>query len=248
MSIPTINLLEAISEHSFGFAAAAEGNFDAKVEHCPGWTVFDLVEHLTEVQWFWATIVDERLTSPPDESRRPGLVKREELITTFELGVDRLIRALHGAHPDDHVYTWAPSQQNVAFITRHQVQEAAVHHWDAAHAAGVDLDIETSVAVDAVDEFLTFSVSTGNDPADPPRQPLGGTFALRCTDADHSWVLFDGSTPGTVAFEANAPADVPAITATSSDLLLWLYGRVSLGSSDVAPAMLERFRGLCYTD
>ena len=49
----------AIAEHSRGFAEAAGGNLDAEVEFCPGWTVRDVVHHLTRVQWFWATLVEE---------------------------------------------------------------------------------------------------------------------------------------------------------------------------------------------
>ena len=37
----------AVAEHSRGFAEAASGNFDARVEFCPGWTVRDVVHHLT---------------------------------------------------------------------------------------------------------------------------------------------------------------------------------------------------------
>ena len=63
--MPAFDFVDAIAEHSAGFAAAADG-VDAEVEHCPGWTVADLVGHLTEVHWFWGTIVEERL------KRRPG--------------------------------------------------------------------------------------------------------------------------------------------------------------------------------
>jgi hypothetical protein len=58
----------AIAEHSSGFADAAAGNLDAQVEFCPGWTVRDVVHHLTTVQWFWATLVEKGLT---ERARRP---------------------------------------------------------------------------------------------------------------------------------------------------------------------------------
>jgi hypothetical protein len=45
-----------IALQSTAFAAVAEGNLAAPVQHCPGWTVADLVNHLTEVQWFWALV------------------------------------------------------------------------------------------------------------------------------------------------------------------------------------------------
>ena len=39
----------AIAEHSAGFASAAHGRLDATVEHCPGWSVADLVAHVVDV-------------------------------------------------------------------------------------------------------------------------------------------------------------------------------------------------------
>ncbi len=47
-----------IALQSAALAEAAEGNLAAPVEHCPGWTVADLVRHVYEVHWFWGTIVD----------------------------------------------------------------------------------------------------------------------------------------------------------------------------------------------
>lgn len=248
MNEPAFDFVGAIAEHSAGFAAAADGNLDAEVEHCPGWNVADLVQHLTETHWFWATIVEGRLSAPPEEGARPAPADRTELLATFRVGADRLVRVLRDADQQAAVYTWAPSQHDVAFVTRHQVQEAAVHHWDAVHAAGGSLAIPTQVAVDAVDEFLTFSVSSDADPAEPARPPLDGAFVLRCSDAEASWAITDGAIPGTIAFERDVPSDAPALDATGSALLLWLYGRVRLDTGNVPVRLTERFRALLFTD
>lgn len=251
--------VDAITEHSRGFAAAATQDVDAPVEHCPGWTVADLVEHLTQVQWSWATIADERLDAPPGPDARPPTAPREQLIATFERGADHLARVLRDADPATPVWTWAPGAQDITFITRHQVQEAAVHHWDAVHAVGGSLQIATPVAVDSVTEFLTYSVSSEADPAEPELPALAGRFTLRCSDADRGWTVSDGPIPGTVAFDTTVDRVVdriidpavdpagPAITATGSDLLLWLYGRVDLDTAAVDAGVLARFRALCFT-
>ena len=242
---------DAIRRHSEGFAQAAEGNLYAAVEHCPEWSVADLVWHLTEVHWFWATIVVEHLDAPPGESRRPSRASDDGLVATFRAGARRLADVLAAANPSAHVWTWAPAQQDVAFVARHQVQEAAVHHWDARHAAGGDLQIEPQVAGDAVDEFLAFSVSTDadpTDPADPPRPALDGSFVLRCTDVDAAWTVTDGEAAGTVACRRGATPGVPELAASASSLLLWLYRRVPLDPGAVPTAVLERFRRLSSTD
>ena len=240
--------IDVIARHSAGFAAAAEGNLDAPVAHCPGWAVADLVAHLANVHWFWATIVEERLAEPPDESRRPPVAPRDQLLAAFAAGADRLTRVLRAATPSDRVWTWAPAQHDVAFVVRHQVQEAAVHHWDAAHAAGDTFAIAPQVAADAIDEFLTFSVSSDADPAEPQRPPLDGRFVLRCTDIDATWTVGDGRTPGTVRPDRGADPAAPELAATASDLLLWLYRRVDVGTGSVPADLLQRFRSLCYTD
>ena len=248
MDEPIFDFTEAIAEHSAGLAAAAEGNLDAGVEHCPGWTVADLVWHLTEVHWFWATIAGERLDAPPGADRRPARPPRERLIGNFRAGADRLAGVLRAANDSDAVWTWAPAQRDIAFIRRHQVQEAAVHHWDAVHAAGGQLSIAAPVAADSIAEFLTFSVSSDADPAEPARPPLAGRFALRCSDADAAWTVSDGSGPGTVRHEPGARPGTPAISGTASDLLLWLYRRLELDPGPVPADVIVRFRALCFTD
>ena len=71
MTLSTEACLAAIAQHSYGFAEAVRGNLDARVEHCPGWNIADLVWHLTDVHWFWRTIAADRLPDPPDKARRP---------------------------------------------------------------------------------------------------------------------------------------------------------------------------------
>lgn len=247
MSDPSSEFLAAIALHSAGLADAADGNLTAAVEHCPGWTVADLVHHLTEVQWLWATIVEERLTAPPEATRRPARAEVDRLIPSLRSESERLVRVLDAAPAADHVYTWAPAQQDVAFVTRHQAQEAAVHHWDAAHARGDAAFIDAAIAADAVEEFLTFSVSSDADPAEPPRPALDGRFALSA-EADAGWTVSDGRAPGTVAWTRGVDEGTPTIAASAADLLLWLYGRIDLDTSRVAPDLVARFRALCFTD
>jgi uncharacterized protein (TIGR03083 family) len=133
--------VDAIASHSAGLAVAASGNLPAAVSCCPDWTVADLVAHLTEVHWFWGTIVEERLSAPPPDELRPGRAAPGDLIDTFREGAARLVRVLRAAGDEEPVWTWAPARADVGFVRRHQVQEAAVHHWDAANAAGLDVEI-----------------------------------------------------------------------------------------------------------
>lgn len=248
MPLGPADYVAATAEHSRGLAAAASGNLAAAVDGCPGWTVADLVAHLTEVHWFWATIVEELLTAPPAESPRPPRASEDALIPTFRAGADRLAAVLRRADPTSTCWTWAPAQQDVAFVVRHQAQEAAVHHWDAAHAAGIELTISPEVAADAVEEFLSFSVSSPADPAEPARPALAGRLALVCSDVSAAWTVSDGPVAGTVQHQAGAAPGAAILSGRASDLLLWLYRRVPLQLGEVEPALAERLRNLCFTD
>jgi len=96
-TLSTDSCLAAIERHSRGLARAARGNLDAPVEHCPGWSVADLVRHVTDVHWFWATIAEELPSSPPDASRRPSRPADGELVDAFEAGSRRLVDVLGSA-------------------------------------------------------------------------------------------------------------------------------------------------------
>lgn len=241
-----------IAAHSAGLADAAEANLDAPVEHCPGWTVADLVGHVRQVHWFWGLMAEQRLAAPP-ETEPPEAPAREELVSQFRAGALRLVQILRSADQQAPVWTWAPTQQNIAFISRHQVQEAAVHRWDAEHAAGRRFDFDVPVSVDSIEEFLTFSVSSIADQPEQPKPSLGGRLVLSASDADAAWTITDDEQPGTVRFSRGAAEGAPAVTGTASDLLLWLYRRVELPvtpGADGAPAepLVRRFRALTFTD
>lgn len=237
----------SIEEHAGGVAALARGHLAAAVPGCPGWDVADLVAHLTEVQWFWATIVEGRLAEPPDEDQRPPRAPQDGLVPALMEETAHLVGALRAADPRTPVWTWA-TQQDVAFIARHQVQEAAVHHWDAGSATGHPVTIEHSLAVDAIEEFLTFSVSSDDDRADPPRPSLAGRFALRCNDGPEGWTVSDGRAPGTIRFQAGALPGIPAVEGSGSELLLWLYRRIPLERTTVPAELVARFVGLTFTN
>jgi uncharacterized protein (TIGR03083 family) len=237
----------AITDHSARLAAAATRHLDEPVEHCPGWTVADLVQHLTEVQWFWATVVEQRLQERPNDGR-PIDIDRAELVDRFSKGAEHLARVLAETDQSTRVYTWAPRQRDVAFVTRHQVQEVVVHHWDVAHAVGEVFTVDADVAADSIEEFLTFSVSNDDDPIDPPGVELGGSLGLHCTDVERSWTVSDGDVASTLRFVEGIEDGTPRLAGTSSEILLWLYSRVEIASDERTEELGGRVRALCFTD
>lgn len=241
MPVPVEDFLAAITHHTRGLAGAAENGLDRPVEHCPGWTVADLVWHLTEVHWFWNEVARDRPLDEPDlvTPERPA---DENLVAALLAGVEVLAGTLRAADQDAPCWTWG-LEENVGFITRHQVQEAAVHHWDAVNAVGGDWAMSDVLAMDAVDEFLTHSVANLRWPA-PHLEPLGGTLSLLA--GGRRFTLTDGDVPGTLA---HAVDDVDAAGTDPADLLLWLFRRLPDDRIQADPrALLERFRAFTSTD
>jgi uncharacterized protein (TIGR03083 family) len=243
MPLTQVACTDAIVRHSRGFAAAAaRAGLAVPVEHCPGWNVADLVWHLTDVHWFWATIAREKLSAPPDESRRPKRPGNSELLPTFEAGAERLVDVLLDAEPAAGCWTWAPDRQNVGFIVRHQVQEAVVHHWDVCQSAGRSWSVQPEVAADCVEEFLEVSVSGR----------IGAEFAIQSADTGDAWTLNDGRGGLELTHSTGVPpptlraAPAPTLRAPSAALLLWLYERIDIGY-DGPPELLACFREMCST-
>lgn len=245
-----MDFLSAIRRDSdIFYAVAASADPSSKVPSCPDWTVADLVWHLGEVHWFWATIVQTRATEPEqvEATKPPRPEAYGELLDWGRAQVDHLLGALDATSDDTAVWTWALEEKDrtVGFIRRHQVQEAAVHRWDMQTAAGAGTDkgadpIDAEAAVDSIGEFLAITLPWGVN----EKKPLAGSVHLHCTDVEGEWLI----APNGAVERGHAKADV-AVRASASDLLLAFYNRVSIDSLDVigdaslAREMLKRVDG-----
>jgi uncharacterized protein (TIGR03083 family) len=234
-----IDYLAAIRSESAAFYdSAADADPSARVPSCPDWSIAELVWHLAEVHWFWATVAERTIIDPNDLGQ---LVRTDPptdypaLLAYGREQADRLLDVLQRADPSTTVWTWA-AQTDVGFIVRHQVQEAAVHRWDLQSATSTTpAPIATDIAVDSVDEFLTLSFPAWHQ----EKPPLPGSLHVHCTDADGEWLM----QPDRTMERTHAKADV-ALRGTANDLLLALYQRLPLdvlevvGDRSVAEAVI----------
>jgi uncharacterized protein (TIGR03083 family) len=238
-----MDFLAAIRRDSARFAElAASADPSRPVPSCPAWTVADLVWHLGEVQWFWATDVALGATSPDQvEAAKPARPANfADLVAWGREQTAFLLRVLESTPDDRRVWTWAldDGDHNVGFVRRHQVQEAALHRWDLDLAVtGAPQPIDAATAADSIDEVLAITLPWGLG----PDKPLPGTVHLHATDADGEWLIArDGGVE-----RVHANGDV-ALQGTASDLLLALYRRAPLESLEVlgdgalAPALVAR--------
>jgi hypothetical protein len=109
-------------------------------------------------------------------------------------------------------------------VARHQVQEIAVHTYDAQLAIGAPQPLPDEVALDGVDEFL-FTCAATTFPWPHERAVVG----YHASGDRRSWLLWLSAEGARAERTSGIPeADVLA-TGTASDLVLTFYGRNDLG-------------------
>jgi uncharacterized protein (TIGR03083 family) len=226
--------------------AAAQAGFGAQVPGCPDWTVADLVTHVGQVQMFWAAVVaaGPSATPPSDDvvgDREPS----GDLLGWSAEATGRLSAALRDAGPNRICWTWweefdmAPNTSEA--IARHQVQEAAVHAFDAQQASGHPLPLPAAAAADGVNEYITVELPT-NGPW--PYEPA--TVILEA-GAGGSWLL-DLGPVGVRVLEGDQHGDVKpsaTVTADPSDMVLAFYRRDTAhdlqidGDAELVPQLIS---------
>lgn len=232
-------LLRLIDERSTAFRAAVASapNLDVRVPTCPEWTLFDLVQHLGEGRRSWAaTVAAGPTASARSASKGPAAPReREALPAWLAASTQQLLDALREAGPDRGCWTWwgaSQSPQTCGAVARHQLQEIAVHTYDAQITVGASQLLPDVVALDGVDEFLSTCCATTSA---WPHKPAAVDF--HATEG-RSWRLSlsaDGAraarlpTPGTMS--ANA-ADA-SLQGMASELVLVLHGRIAVDSLKV---------------
>ncbi|MEU3496762.1 maleylpyruvate isomerase family mycothiol-dependent enzyme [Kitasatospora cineracea] len=241
------DLLRLIDERAAAFRAAiaAAPSLDLPVPTCPGWTLFDLVQHIGEGRRRWAATV---AAGPDATSRTPArgdaVAPREREAASAWLAdsTELLLAALREAGPEQGCFTgWGVTQtpHTAGGVARHQVQEIAVHTYDAQLAVGRPAPLPVEVALDGVEESL-FIASFTRSPW--PHEPTA--FDLHAAEG-RSWRLtVDGDGARTTRLPAVGAAPGAAglaIRGTAGDLVLWRYDRIPVDSLqlDGDPKLLD---------
>jgi uncharacterized protein (TIGR03083 family) len=226
----SLDRIAHIVEDSARFAAAIPDDLSSPVPTCPAWDAQALVEHLGEVQRFWAHVLSLGGDKPTDVDIADAPADRAGLLAWFGDSTSALVEALGKTTPTDSAWTWWGEPATAGAIARHQVQEAAVHRVDAELVAGASTPLHVDVADDGVAEFLEVML-------DVPKGTVLAPVLLRASDTGSEWRA--GGDPAD-------PAGPPAATVigSASDLVLTLYGRIGLdaitvtGDREAASALL----------
>ncbi|MFD0027502.1 maleylpyruvate isomerase family mycothiol-dependent enzyme [Streptomyces sp. NPDC055059] len=239
-------LLRMIDERSSAFRAAVASapSLDVQVPTCPEWTLFDLAQHIGEGRRAWAATV--AAGPAPAKSVPEGAPaaprEREAVPAWLAASTQELLDALREAGPDRGCWTWwgaSQSPQTCGAVARHQLQQIAVHTYDAQVTVGAPEPLPDEVALDGVEEFLSTCVATTSA---WPHKPTA--FDFHAIEG-HSWRLtVDGvgarstrnSAPGTtpVAAAGQGPSTAGvSVRGTASELVLFVYDRIPADSLQI---------------
>ncbi len=207
----------------------------ARVPGCPDWDAADLLWHLAEVQWFWATIIRTRPAGPDELAHPERPATYDGLLAAFDEHSSALVSALAAADPSEPAWTWS-SEQSVGFTYRRQAHEALIHRLDAEQTAGQVTTLDPALAADGVLELL--DVMYGGKPPWGTFTPLPQHLRIECSDTSGSlWVQlgrFTGTNPRDgaeldetdllVVPDPGTPADA-VISGPAAALDTWLWRR-----------------------
>jgi uncharacterized protein (TIGR03083 family) len=231
-------VLRLIDERAtaFGAAIAAAPSLDVPVPTCPGWTLFDLVQHLGEGRRKWAAIVAAGpAAAPPDKSVWGSAAprEREALPAWWAASAQALLDALREAGPDRGCWTWwddSQSPQTSGAAARHQLQEIAVHTYDAQLTLGAPQPLPDEVALDGVDEFESTCCATT---VAWPHEPAVVDYHATEGRSWRLWLSADGARVADLPPSATADEADVSVRATASELVLLFYNRIPLDSLKV---------------
>jgi uncharacterized protein (TIGR03083 family) len=171
---------------------------------------------------------ESAIDAPPTAGAQSG----DALADWIDAGVAALVPVL--ADLDPAAPTWHPfSVPRVAAVwPRRQAHETQVHAWDAERAVGDTSPLDPDIAFDGIAEF--FEVIAPRVVRRDGRSVPTGTLAIDCVDVRDRLVVrsIDASTV-VLQRDPDRELDVDAhITGTAEDLLLALWNRAALPTTD----------------
>jgi uncharacterized protein (TIGR03083 family) len=220
MRVDRSTYLDAVVRDSAALAAVARAGLEPSIEHCPGWTVQSVVEHLGMIHRWVEQMVRTRATerlSRRDMTPPPT----DGLAEWFEEGVGRLVDTLGSVDPGEPVWNWSLRPHVAGFWPRRMAHETAVHRWDGERGSGREQPLDGALAVDGIEEVFDTIAPRVVDGA--PLE-LGGTLHLHCTDREGEWLVSSSPEGGLAVRREHAKGDC-AVRGTASDLLLLLLNR-----------------------
>ncbi|MFG2123306.1 maleylpyruvate isomerase family mycothiol-dependent enzyme [Streptomyces sp. NPDC048710] len=239
----TAEFLETLDREGRLLAAAAElAGTDAKVPTCPEWQVKDLLRHTGAVHRWATAFVADAHTAPRPLTDGPDL-DGAELVAWYRDSHRQLVETLAAAPADLECWTFlpAPSPSPLAFWTRRQAHETAVHRYDAEAArGGTASPIATEFAADGIDELLRGFHAR---PRSRVRTEQPRVLRVRAVDAgaDAVWTVRLSAEPPVASRDGSGEAEAE-LTGPAAQLYLALWNRMPVPCVTGDPALAALWR------
>lgn len=234
----------AIIEHTRYLAdSAASAGPEAAVPTTPKWSIIDLVEHVGQTQHWTAEIIERRVTDPAQLPTEVPVIPTDphQWGTWLSESAHRAAHACSDATLDAPVLNAAGDDRTgMQFWMGNLVNEAVIHGFDAAGAAGRPVDIDADLAAALVSHHLAMLTS----PTWQMQVPESAT-AIRGTGQTLQWVATDTSPSHTGAWfiqrlpdaatwqAGTGQADV-TVTGPARSLVLAMTRRLPLTDPDLS--------------
>lgn len=218
------------------FATVLEaGPLDAAVPACGDWDIRQLATHFGVVlRWARQCMLDgappdsRDAFMPPADSDGPGLA------AWLREGGGLVAETLLTLDPDGATWHPFPGERINRVWPRRMAHEAAVHRWDAEHAAR-DTDrtspIDATLASDGIDEYFDLVIRrrVSRDDAVLPT----GSLHVHCTDVAGEWLVWTDDGDYHVV-RAHQKGDA-ALRGPAEAVLLRLWGRDTDRADELSP-------------
>ena len=251
-----IDYLATIQRESHRFASVTRtAQHRTLVPTCPAWNVADLIWHLTEVQYFWATIVEDLIQNPEDV---PPFARPEDgaLSEAFIVQSARLQDALTRRNPEESCWSWHDDGHSVGWVRRRQAHEALIHRVDAEISTESRSPVDGDLGADGVDEVLRVTIDLDNPPEWASFKTDGTSARVETSDGAAAWSMNFGRFVGSslvsgkdydfVAAQLTPSISDPTaiIRGAPDDLDLWLWGRGPIDALSISgdPRIAEKLR------
>src|SRR6202035_5074068 len=182
----------AIVEHTRRLAeSAAAAGPDAAVPTTPGWTITNLVEHVGQSQQWVAEIIERRITDPTQLPTEMAVLPTDprQWQAWLSESAQRVASAFSDDALDAPVFNPAGDERTgTRFWMSSVLNEAVVHRFDAAHAAGRAADIDADIAAALISNHLAMLTSPTWG-----MQRSESAHAIRGTGQTIQWLATDTS-------------------------------------------------------
>lgn len=183
---------QAILEQTRRLAdAAAAAGPGAAVPTTPGWTVADLVEHVGQTQNWVAEIIERRVTDPRQLPTEMAVRPRDpgEWRKWLAESAQRVVSACSDDALDAPVFNAAGDERSgTRFWMSSMLNEAVVHGFDAAGAAGRPAGVGPAIAAALISNHFTMLTSPTWEMQRPQSaraiRGTGQTLQFLATDTD----------------------------------------------------------------